>query len=207
MKKNLNEELTRIKQVMGLNEERIKLSDYNSEDDIIKDMYLVRRDKRYATIAFHINTIIFDQNDKTKTGVGEKVTFIAEVSFDGTGKIAFVHDVEVDPSTTEDVKNNWTAISYHKDFIEKSVFDVGRDFNDVLERIYRPFLSWATTNNKPQDYIEKITENRRKNREKILNLLRDAKDEVSSKKEPEVKDKMDVSKDDTKTSTSTWASE
>jgi hypothetical protein len=221
MKQNLNEQMSRIKSMMGLNEEKIKLSDYNSEDDVIKDIYLVRKDKRYATIAFHINTIIFDRNDKTQSGVGEKVTFIAEVAFEATGRIAFVYDVDVDPSTSEDVKNDWIAISYYQDFIEKSVFSVGRDFNDALERIYNPFLSWATTNNKPQDYIEKIIENRRKNKEKILSLLRDAKDEALSNlsKEPKVKDepkmdvtpkeepKKDTSKGDMWTSTSSWASE
>ena len=211
MKNNITENINRIKQVMGLNEERVDLNTYKDESSIIEDVKLVSttEDGNHVT-SMKVNTFIPTPGSESE---GDKV------------KIELILVWEPNDSTKfKSYRNNKRISEYRM----KSVVDIKSEVEldeqlmftlrqilsghptpyDLVGRIYAPYTQKYT---KPGDF-DKIHDNFKKDKEELENVL---SGHVSQQVEPEVQNEPEITsepekeikKNDMWTSTSSWASE
>lgn len=177
MKKNLNEELSRIKNMMGLNEQgsgwfddedvtdstpegdKIDLDTYKEESPIIADVKRVgESDNGNSILSIDLNAFVGDANSRN-TGTPATITVTVEFSKDkyGNAKVRNVTDVQ---ST---VKLDGMTIDYIK-----NLFRYGTMVYEVINRIYIPYYLKFSDD---KEYREKIRRNEKEDVKRIERAL------------------------------------
>jgi len=230
MKKNLNEELTRIKEVMGLNEKEIDLKNYKfvDDDDPIKEMRVINvegeANRKVATVLIKTRVYVPNQELEDKGGPhkgifggakGRQMVFDFYTMFNRSDRVVKILKIEVEEGTdTTGFSENY--LDYWKTTLGGVIFKEGVDAKSLMSRIYDGYL--AMIEDEEINVKMGALNSMKKNARRLENMIADAFMEHDRDnplqhpqrvKEPEVKDepKMDVSKGDMWTSTSSWASE
>ena len=197
--KTLNEQVTRIKQMMGINESEIDLNTYKEETPILQD---IKREgtsgEGYPIISMVVNTYIPYDNGDNKSGQSVKIKVITEWKVNNTTHYRTPResfflkkclDVTSDVNLTDNVIDS-----------VKHIFRENQKSSDLLNRIYGPYFtqhvkSWNT------EYGDKIVNNMKQNQETLEWLL--LSDETPQEEIPQDNPTIDnnVSNNDT------WASE
>ncbi len=226
MKKNLNEEIGRIKQVMGLNEKEIDMTNYKfvEEDDPIKDMSIVdiegEASGKVATVLIKMRVFVPNEEDKGVSykglfggSKGRQMVFDFYVMFDRGD-----HVVKVVKSEVEDAMGmNKNYLDYWKTVAGNMTFKEGVKIENVMFRIYDGYLKMLDDEeiNVKMGALNRMKRNTRK----LEAMLGDAfmeHDNVNPShpqrvKEPEVKKEPEIDNtpknNDMWTSTNSWASE
>lgn len=182
MKKNINEQVSRIKQMMGLNEERVDLNDYKDESSIIEDIKLVSAAEDGSRItSMKINTFIPTPNSEVE-GNKVKIEFILKwekYNYWSMEKGRRVDEyklksiVEIKSDVELDEKLNKTLVA---------LFSGHPTPRDLVGRLYTPYSSKFSKNTTDFD---KIYNNVKKDREELERVL---SGEVSQEAEPEMQD-------------------
>jgi hypothetical protein len=138
MKKNLNEQVTRIKQMMGINEDRVDLNTYNDETSIIEDI------KRVGTTN--------DGNPITSMMLN---TFIPNVGSETEGnKVKIEIIIEWKPNDATKFKSYRNGKRVYE-YRVKSIVDIKSDVEldrELLNTIRRVFVNHPT----PYDLVNRI---------------------------------------------------
>jgi hypothetical protein len=220
MKKNLNEEVVRMKQIMGLNEEPVDLNTYNDETSIIEDI------KRVGTT-----------NDGNPITSMKLNTFIPNVGSENEGnkvKIEIIIGWEPNGATKfKSYRNGKRVYEYRVNYIVDIKSDVELDKEllntiriifvnhptpyDLVSKIYAPYRQKFDKVN-----FNKIYDNAKKDEQELEDVLsaeahqqvepkvQDAPQKPIENKPPQIDNKPETPKKGGNgmwTSTTSWASE
>lgn len=216
MKKNLNEQVSRIKQMMGINEAYINnIDDYKDESSIIEDIKRVgTTDDGYPITSMKLNTFIPNADSATE-GNGVKIEVILEweVALNKETRESHGFRLRKVSSIISDVGLGQIFMKYLREKFANQPTP-----KKLVQNIYGPYLINATS--KGSEHFHKVFDNIFKDTDILMNVL---KGDESEQAEPEVQDAPNVSpevpnepemapereinKNDTWTSNSSWASE
>lgn len=198
--KTLNEQVSRIKQMMGINEEDINLDSYKEEIKIIKDIeHVGTSEEGNPIIAITVNSFI----GKTGSPEGQKIEIKVTTEWEKRDKLSrhpfmikSIKDVVTNNEniTGEDVLNNTYL---------RLIFMKYNNVNDVANGLYEPYLKLHSND---KEYREKIYHNKNIDEKLIMNtLLGNESQNVDDtpKEEPTI----DNNKTGMWSSTSSWSSE
>ena len=202
--KTLNEQVTRIKQMMGINESEIDLNTYKEEAPILQDI------KREGTsgegnpiISMVINTYIpynDDVNGDYKSGQSVKIKVVTEwkvfhTTHYRTPRESFFLKKCLDVTSDVNLTDNVIGSIKH-------IFRENQKSGDLIKEIYRPyFMEHIKSSGIQTKYGDKIIDNIKQNKETLERLL--LSDETSQEEIQQDNPTIDnnVSNNDT------WASE
>jgi hypothetical protein len=200
MKKNLNEQVSRIKQMMGINEANVNLDDYKDESSIIEDIKRVgTTDDGYPITSMKLNTFVPNADSQTE-GNSVKIEVILEWESDTSTKY-------VDGFKLKNVSGVIADVGLGEKSMKKlrSMFSGHPTPKDLVGSIYGPFL--INSSGKGFDYTDKILDNMLKDTKILVNVLTG---EQTQQAEPEIQDapevapEREIDKSDTWTSNSSW---
>ena len=198
MNKNINEQVSRIKQMMGLNEERVDLNDYKDESSIVEDIKRVGTTSDGAPItSMKLNAYVPTKKSQTE-GVKVKFEVILEWQVDTSTKYKNRYRLKKVSGIVADRGLNSDALMLHLG----TMLAGNPTPHDMMMEIYRPFLNQYRDN---EEYREKILNNIDKDRDVLLGVL---SGKMSPEAEPNMNNEPPQEKpskgNDMWTSTSSW---
>lgn len=134
MKNNIYENIHRIKEVMGLNEELIDLDAYDSNEDIIKSMKIVDTLPN-GNVLINIKLDLFIPISKSQ-GLKHLLTITNE--WDSSMRIVDSRDVFLinSDSTDKYLQQAWHVIRYT---LTHEIFRKGLSVEELMHNIYTPY--------------------------------------------------------------------
>ena len=215
MKKNLNEQVSRIKQMMGINEEKVNLNNYKDESSIIEDIKRVgTTDDGYPITSMKLNTFVPNE-DSAREGNSVKIEVILEWEIEHNRLTRNSHGFRLRKvsSIITDVGLGDTLMKYLREKFSNQPTP-----KKLVENIYGPYM--IDTTSKGIEHFNKVFENAFKDTEILMSVLlgdesEQAEPEVQDApnvstevpNEPEMAPETEINKNNTWTSTSSWASE
>jgi hypothetical protein len=186
MKKNLNEQISRMKNMMGLNEDQINMDEYNEEDDVIVNITRVGKSKnKNPILSFVIRAFI----PSTSTNEGETtlITVVVEweehdkhVKWSRTGEKRKVFYVKKLISINSDIQLDNLTENYLREIFKESSLN---EIDNVLNKIYSPYR--YLLKKKGGDYEKQdnmLSKYHNENASKIENLIMSKKEPITDKK-------------------------
>lgn len=217
MKKNLNEQISRIREMMNLNEDRVDLDTYDSNEDIIKNIS-IKEKTTGGNVLISMDMSMFIPTTKSE---GLKHTLRVITEWDSSMRIvdlkrAFLTDAE---PNNNDITISWHAILFS---LKRQIFKAGLSVEDVMHNIYAPYRQHISDKRNSdniraidQSVHEVILAHKRSVRklEKMLNSAFASNVDNTQQAEPEVAPEVqdepekEIKQNNMWTSTSSWASE
>lgn len=211
MKKNINEQVTRIKQMMGLSEVYINnIDDYKDESSIIEDIKRVgTTDDGYPITSMKLNTFIPNADSATE-GNGVKIEVILEWEVELNKETRESHGFRLRKvsSIISDVGLGQIFMKYLREKFSNQPTP-----KKLVQNIYGPYLINSTS--KGSEHFHKVFDNIFKDTDILMKvLLGDETEKVDPKIENEPTIEPEVSNDPSQekpskgsggwTSTSSW---
>jgi hypothetical protein len=208
MKQNLNEQVSRIKKMMGLNEEDINLNDYKSESNIIENIERVgTSEEGNPIIAITMNSFLPKVIGNPK---GQKFEVTVTAEWEQYGKILkstyIIKSVNNVSTNVESIDAN----NLYKSSFLPFIFLKSNSVEDVIAGIYKPYMQ---LHNDDKDYKEKIYRNMNNDERRLKSVLSgeelpniEPTVDDTSKEEPPI-DVKKTNNDSMWSSTNSWASE
>jgi hypothetical protein len=165
--KSLNEQVSRIKKMMGINESEIDLNNYKEETPILEDIKLIgTSDEGNPLVSMVINTYIPNVAGDYNSGQSAKIKVVTEwnVRQKSHYRVMRTHfSIKKCLDVTSDVNLRNEVISGIK-----FIFREHTKLEDLLNTIYQPyFLKFRHD----REYGEKIIDNLKKDKNTLENLL------------------------------------
>jgi hypothetical protein len=180
MKQNLNEQVSRIKKMMGLNEEDVNLNSYKEESNIIGNIERVGTSENgNPIIAITMNSFLPNKDSKSE---GQKIEIKVTAEWEQYGRILkqtyVIKSVNNVSTNVESIDPN----NIYKSSFLWFIFMKNNSVEDVVGGIYKPYLE---LHNNDKDYKEKIYRNMNNDERRLKNVL---SGESSQQVEPEIQD-------------------
>ena len=185
MKKNLNEQVSRIKQMMGINEASVNLDDYKDVSSIIEDIKRVgTTDDGYPITSMKLNTFVPNADSQTE-GNSVKIEVILEWEREHNRLTRNSHGFRLRKvsSIITDVGLGETLMKYLREKFSNQPTP-----KKFVENIYGPYM--LDTTSKGIEHFNKVFENAFKDTEILMNVLLG---DESEQAEPEIQDAPNVS--------------
>jgi hypothetical protein len=181
MKQNLNEQITRIKNMMGINEEDINLDTYKEDSNIIKNVERVGvSDEGNPIISITLNSFMGQERGNPEGQKVEiKITLEFEKRLGSFGRsfgIKSVKNIVTDHETItgKDLFNN---ISFKYIFLPHTSVD------EMVQNIYKPYFKLHSND---KEYRDKIYTNMSSDEKLIVDVLTGETPKETPMIEPEV---------------------
>ena len=199
MKQNLTEQVTRIKQMMGINEEDVNLDSYKEDTKIIKNVeYVGTSEEGNPIIDITVNSFIGQHGNPE----GQKIEIKVTTEWKKTKK-SFRHSFMINSiknvvTNNENVKGSDILNNTHLSFI----FMKFNTIDEVGKGLYEPYLK---LHGNDKEYREKIYRNMSSDEKLIMDVLSSGE---SQNVEPTVDDTQieEPKINDIKPSNSPWSS-
>jgi hypothetical protein len=181
MKKNINEQISRIKQMMGLNEEDVNLDTYKEDSNIIKNVERVGvSDEGNPIVAITLNSFMGQERGNPEGQKIEiKITLEFEKrpgSFGRSFSIKSVKNIVTDHETI-------TGKYIFNDILFKYIFFPHTYVDEMVRNIYKPYLKLHSND---KEYSDKIYTNMSSDEKLIVDVLTGETPEETPMIEPEV---------------------
>lgn len=166
MKKNINEQVSRIKQMMGLNEDRINLDDYKDDSSIIEDIKRVgTTDDGYPIISMKLNTFI-PNADSLREGNSVKIEIILEWEVELNKETRDSHGFRL-----RKVSSIITDVGLGEIFMKylREKFANQPTPKKLVQNIYGPYLINSTS--KGSEHLHKVFDNAYKDTDILMKVL------------------------------------
>jgi hypothetical protein len=180
MKQNLNEQITRIKNMMGINEEDLNLDTYKEDSNIIKNVERVGvSEGGNPIIAITISSFIGERGNPEGQKIEIKITLEFEKRLGSFGRsfgIKSVKNIVTDHETI-------TGKYIFNDISFKYIFLPHTSVDEMVRNIYKPYYKLHSND---KEYRDKIYTNMSSDEKLIVDVLTGETPEETPMIEPEV---------------------
>lgn len=183
---NLNEQISRIREMMNLNEDRVNLTNYTDESNIIQDVKRIGgRKEGHPVTSMKINTFLPDANSNEQ---GQKVVIEVILEWEPTEGTKYGHFRNGKPvkeytvKSILDVKSNIELDRQVISYLEK-IFVPRSSPYDIVSKIYQPY-SYKFGYDRVT--LDKVFNNVKRDQKELENTLVGPEQQVEPEMKPHV---------------------